>query len=73
MKAVIITQPGGPEVLQIAERPIACLCGPGEVLVKVAKHRVLTGPMFFSGKVIIRRLQVPRQDMPGIGNCRYHC
>jgi NADPH2:quinone reductase len=35
MKAIIVTQPGGPEVLQIAERPKP-LCSPGEVLVKVA-------------------------------------
>jgi NADPH2:quinone reductase len=35
MKAVIITQPGGPEVLQIAERPKPN-CAAGEVLVKVA-------------------------------------
>ena len=35
MKAVIITHPGGPEVLQIAERPKP-VWGPGEVLVKVA-------------------------------------
>ncbi len=35
MKAIIITQPGGPEVLQMAERPIPQI-KPGEVLVKVA-------------------------------------
>jgi NADPH2:quinone reductase len=34
MKAIIITQPGGPEVLQLAERPTP-VCQPGEVLVKV--------------------------------------
>ncbi len=34
MKAIIITQPGAPEVLQIAERPIPDI-GPDEVLVKV--------------------------------------
>lgn len=34
MKAVIITHPGGPEVLQVAERPMP-VCGDGEVLVKV--------------------------------------
>jgi NADPH:quinone reductase len=34
MKAIVITQPGGPEVLQIAERPKS-VCGTGEVLVKV--------------------------------------
>lgn len=34
MKAIIITQPGGPEVLQLAERPTP-FCSPGEVLVKV--------------------------------------
>jgi len=35
MKAIIITRPGGPEVLQIAERPQP-KCGATEVLVKVA-------------------------------------
>jgi len=35
MKAIVVTQPGGPEVLQIAERPKP-VCSPGEVLVKVA-------------------------------------
>src|ERR1700749_526662 len=34
MKAIIITQPGGPEVLQMAERPKP-ICGPSEVMVKV--------------------------------------
>ncbi|HEY8928500.1 MAG TPA: NAD(P)H-quinone oxidoreductase [Mucilaginibacter sp.] len=34
MKAIITTQPGGPEVLQPAERPKPS-CGPGEVLIKV--------------------------------------
>jgi NADPH2:quinone reductase len=34
MKAVVITRPGGPEVLQIEERPIPGY-GPNEVLVKV--------------------------------------
>jgi NADPH2:quinone reductase len=34
MKAIIITQPGAPEVLQIAERPKP-VCGASEVLVKV--------------------------------------
>jgi len=35
MKAIIITHPGGPEVLQIAERPVPQI-KPDEVLVKVA-------------------------------------
>jgi NADPH:quinone reductase len=34
MKAIVISQPGGPEVLQIAERPKP-VCGADEVLVKV--------------------------------------
>jgi len=34
MKAIIITHPGGPEVLQLTERPKPSF-GPGEVLVKV--------------------------------------
>ena len=41
MKAIIITQPGGPEVLQIAERPKP-LCGADEVLVKVCKTPIGT-------------------------------
>ena len=35
MKTITITHPGGPEVLQVGERPIP-VCAPGEVLVKVA-------------------------------------
>ncbi len=35
MKAVIITQPGGPEVLQVQERPVP-EAGPGQVLIRVA-------------------------------------
>ncbi|HWZ35982.1 MAG TPA: NAD(P)H-quinone oxidoreductase [Mucilaginibacter sp.] len=35
MKAIVITQPGAPDVLQIAERPTPAF-GPDEVLVKVA-------------------------------------
>ncbi len=35
MKAVIITRPGGPEVLQIVERPKP-VCGAGDILIKVA-------------------------------------
>jgi NADPH2:quinone reductase len=35
MKALIITHPGGPDVLQLAERPIPT-CAPDEVLIKVA-------------------------------------
>ena len=34
MKAIVITQPGGPEVLQLAERPMP-VCGPDDVLVQV--------------------------------------
>jgi len=34
MKAIVITQPGAPEVLQLAERPHP-ICAPNEVLVKV--------------------------------------
>lgn len=35
MRAVEITQPGGPEVLALCERPLP-VAGPGEVLIKVA-------------------------------------
>jgi NADPH2:quinone reductase len=35
MKAIVITRPGGPEVLQLQERPVPT-CSPGEVLVKVS-------------------------------------
>lgn len=34
MKAIVITRPGGPEVLQLQDRPVP-IPGPGEVLVKV--------------------------------------
>ncbi|HMJ71358.1 MAG TPA: NAD(P)H-quinone oxidoreductase [Cyclobacteriaceae bacterium] len=34
MKAIVITQPGGPEVLKVEERPVPSL-QPGEVLIKV--------------------------------------
>ncbi|HEX8023959.1 alcohol dehydrogenase catalytic domain-containing protein, partial [Mucilaginibacter sp.] len=34
MKAIVITQPGGPEVLQLADRPKP-LIAPDEVLIKV--------------------------------------
>lgn len=34
MKTIVITQPGGPDVLQLAERPVP-ECAPTEVLVKV--------------------------------------
>lgn len=34
MKAIVITQPGGPEVLKLEERPVPSL-QPGEVLIKV--------------------------------------
>ncbi len=35
MKAIVITRPGGPDVLQVEERPVPA-CGENEVLVKVA-------------------------------------
>lgn len=35
MKAIVITKPGGPEVLQVQERSIP-ICAPGEVLIKAA-------------------------------------
>ena len=35
MRAVEITQPGGPEVRALCDRPIP-VAGPGEVLIKVA-------------------------------------
>jgi len=34
MKAIVITEPGEPAVLQMQERPIPA-CGPGEVLIQV--------------------------------------
>jgi putative PIG3 family NAD(P)H quinone oxidoreductase len=34
MKAVVVTQPGGPEVLQVQERPVP-EAGPGQVLIRV--------------------------------------
>ena len=35
MRAVAITRPGGPEVLELAERPDP-IAGPGECLIRVA-------------------------------------
>lgn len=39
MRAIEISHPGGPEVLQLTERPMP-RCGPGEVLIKVAASGV---------------------------------
>ena len=39
MKAIAITRPGGPEVLELAERPDP-VAGPGECLIRVAASGV---------------------------------
>jgi NADPH2:quinone reductase len=64
MKAIIITQPGGPEVLQLAERPVPDYNGK-EVLVKVMAAGINRPDVFQ------RRGQYPppawaSQDIPGL-------
>jgi NADPH2:quinone reductase len=64
MKAVVITQPGGPEVLQIAERPKPA-CGPNEVLVKVAAAGI-NRPDVFQRKGNYPPPAGSPQDIPGL-------
>ena len=64
MKAIIITQPGGPEVLQIAERPTP-VCGPGEVLIKVAASGI-NRPDVFQRKGNYPPPADAPQDIPGL-------
>jgi NADPH2:quinone reductase len=64
MKAIVITHPGGPEVLQIAERPKPS-CGPNEVLVKVAAAGV-NRPDVFQRKGNYPPPPGAPQDIPGM-------
>jgi NADPH2:quinone reductase len=59
MKAIVITQPGGPEVLQLADRPKP-LIAPDEVLIKVMAAGI-NRPDVFNEREIIRRLPVLRR------------
>lgn len=64
MKAIIITQPGAPEVLQIQERPIPAH-GPAEVLVKVSAAGV-NRPDVFQRKGNYPPPPDAPQDIPGL-------
>jgi NADPH2:quinone reductase len=64
MKAIIITHPGGPEVLQIAERPKPS-CGPNEILVKVVAAGV-NRPDVFQRKGNYPPPPGAPQDIPGM-------
>jgi len=64
MKAVVITHPGGPEVLQIEERPTPSF-GPGEVLVKVAAAGI-NRPDVFQRKGNYPPPAGAPQDIPGL-------
>lgn len=64
MKAIAISRPGGPEVLQLAERPIP-LCGKDEVLIKVAAAGV-NRPDVFQRKGHYPPPPGAPQDIPGL-------
>ncbi|HTD98455.1 MAG TPA: NAD(P)H-quinone oxidoreductase [Mucilaginibacter sp.] len=64
MKAVVITQPGGPEVLQIQDRPKPTF-GPNEVLVKVAAAGI-NRPDVFQRKGNYPPPAGAPQDIPGL-------
>ncbi|MEO6850658.1 MAG: NAD(P)H-quinone oxidoreductase [Mucilaginibacter sp.] len=64
MKAIVITQPGGPEVLQIQERPKPVF-GPGEVLVKVAVAGI-NRPDVYQRKGSYPPPAGAPQDIPGL-------
>ena len=64
MKAIVITRPGAPEVLQIAERPTPTI-GPEEVLVKVAAAGV-NRPDIFQRKGNYPPPPGAPQDIPGL-------
>jgi NADPH2:quinone reductase len=64
MRAIVISQPGGPEVLQIAERPKP-VCGADEVLVKV--HAVgVNRPDVYQRKGNYPPPQGASPDIPGL-------
>jgi len=64
MKAIVITQPGKPEVLQITDRPIPAIA-PGEVLVKVAAAGI-NRPDVFQRKGNYPPPANAPQDIPGL-------
>src|SRR5437879_12916699 len=64
MKAIIITQPGGPEVLQIEERPTPAY-QPHEVLVKVHAAGI-NRPDVYQRKGNYPPPQGASQDIPGL-------
>ena len=64
MKAVVITQPGGPEVLEIQDRPKPSF-GPNEVLVKVAAAGI-NRPDVFQRKGNYPPPAGAPQDIPGL-------
>src|ERR1700710_1664715 len=64
MKAIVITHPGGPEVLQLEERPKPSIA-PNEVLVKVAAAGI-NRPDVFQRKGNYPPPQGVPQDIPGL-------
>lgn len=64
MKAIIITQPGGPEVLQMEERPTPA-CAAGEVLVKVMAAGI-NRPDVFQRKGNYPPPEGAPKDIPGL-------
>src|SRR6202000_873333 len=64
MKAVVITQPGGPEVLQLTERPKPSFA-PNEVLVKVSAAGI-NRPDVFQRKGNYPPPAGAPQDIPGL-------
>lgn len=64
MKAMTISRPGGPEVLQLAERAIP-FCGPNEVLIKVAAAGV-NRPDVFQRKGYYPPPPGAPEDIPGL-------
>ncbi|WP_407430915.1 NAD(P)H-quinone oxidoreductase [Arcticibacter sp.] len=64
MKAIVISRPGEPEVLQLAERTIP-FCGPDEVLIKVAAAGV-NRPDVFQRKGHYPAPPGAPEDIPGL-------
>ncbi|HVW96622.1 MAG TPA: NAD(P)H-quinone oxidoreductase [Mucilaginibacter sp.] len=64
MKAIVITQPGGPEVLQMKERPVPS-CGPNEVLIKVHSSGI-NRPDVYQRKGNYPPPKNAPQDIPGL-------
>ena len=64
MKAIVITQPGGPEVLQLNERPIPALAG-NEVLIKIMAAGV-NRPDIYQRKGKYPPPKGASQDIPGL-------